>query len=119
MANTYRGEGRIAVLGKEYTLKYDTNALAEFEELMHSNMTVIGKRMESGDMGIRDLRALFWSGLRRYHPEVNLKKAGDLMDEAGRNVIAEAVLTVFQSAMPEVKNADGKPENPPKAAGTL
>ncbi len=115
MANPQRGESLLKIGNKEYTLKYDCNAKAEFEASLGETMPLIGKRMEKAEMGFRDLRAMLWAGLRRYHRNITIEQAGDLIDTAGQDIVAEAVLSSWRNSLP-IQNGDGA--DPPKAAGT-
>lgn len=110
MGNPHRGEASFEALGESWTLRFNTNALAEFEEISGVAVSAIG----SG-MGIRTLRTLVWAGLGFHHRKKRgtLENVGNIIDEVGSVAIANLVMTALSSAFPK---AEGDSESPPKAA---
>ncbi len=110
MGNPYRGEASFEALGKEWTLRFNTNALAEFEEAAGVSVASLG----SG-MGIRQLRALVWAGLGFHHRKSRggLEAAGSMIDEVGAQGMGEIVMRAISSAFPQ---SEGEADSPPKAA---
>lgn len=73
---------------KHFTLCYSTDAICQAEEVLNLSLLEIGQEMRSWEKSpnrIRTafVRALFWAGLTKHHPEIDLKAAGELMIEAG------------------------------------
>jgi hypothetical protein len=86
VANSQRGEVRLEVGSKTYTLALDLNAMCELEELLSTpDKPVTFQDIARGLMATRMqyIRAFFWACLRRHHKEVTLKGVSDLMSEAG------------------------------------
>ena len=81
MANPARGESRIRIGARDFTIAYDLNALCEVELLLDTPLTAIVERLVQPRM--RDLRALLWAGLQRRHP-MTVSDAGDLLGEVIR-----------------------------------
>ena len=62
MANPYRGEAAITIGGKERTLKFDHNALADLEDLLGGRSVL--KIIRNGEVGSSFLRTAIAVGLR-------------------------------------------------------
>ena len=82
MANPARGEARIRVGDRDFTLAYDLNSLCEVELLLNRSLQSILERL--AQPRLRDMRALLWAGLRRHHP-MTVTEAGDLLGEVLRS----------------------------------
>lgn len=110
MGNPNRGEATFEALDKEWTLRFNTNALAEFEEVAGVSVASLG----SG-MGMKQLRALVWAGLGFHHRRARggLDAAGNMIDEIGAAQMGEIVMRAISNAFPA---SEGDSENPPKAA---
>lgn len=118
MANKARSEVSLQAGDETYTLRYTTNALAELEDALGMPLPRVGERLQSGGVGIKEIRALLWAGLLHRYGEVGmtLQAAGDIMDKTGIEAAAEAVSEAFQLAFPQ---AGGESKNAQKeAAGT-
>lgn len=107
MANPIKGEIDFSVEGQPYTLALDLNALCEAEPFAPGIM-------DGGDLkSLRAIRAVFWAGLRRHHPQLLQEDAGNLMQaigmkEAGR-LIGEGMKLAFGGGEGAAR--------PPKASG--
>lgn len=112
MGNPYRGEASFEALGKQWTLRFNTNALAEFEEAAGVSLASLGT-----GMGIKQLRALVWAGLGFHHRRLRggIENAGTMIDEVGAKEMAEVVTQAMSSAFPQ---SEGDGESPPGAAQT-
>jgi hypothetical protein len=82
MANPARGEITFEAQGKTWTLVYTVNAICDLEEQTGQSIAELGA-MLSGAKPMTGMRALFWGGLRKHHPEVTLEGAGDLVQDIG------------------------------------
>lgn len=98
MANKHRGYVTIE-LDKPRKLRYDTNALAELEDVFGKPL---GELFQDQDVvklaGVKTLRALFWAGLLHEQPDLTIKQAGELMDYSDIQTIGEKVAEALQLA---------------------
>lgn len=106
MANRERGEVSLEVEGQPYVLVLDTNAMCELEDLLStperpvSFVEVIQKVVNGNSM--RHLRALVWAALRRHHPTMTVKEAGDLISRAGGvQAFGEQLNALVNSTQPD------------------
>lgn len=106
MANPHRGEVVFKAADAEYTLVFSTNSICELEELLNSGLNTIVANMER----LTTVRALLWAGLHSKHPEISLKKAGDIIDVCGMAAATEAVGRALNAAFP--KPEKDAPANP-------
>jgi hypothetical protein len=118
MANTQMGDVPFTVGDKAYTLRLDVNALAEMEEAMSTDDKVVTSfqvmaRAEKGQ--IAALRAVMWAGLRRHHPAITLRDAGDLIQQMGGPAGVEKTLKQATSAAMPEQEGPAKKGNPRKA----
>jgi len=63
---------------KQYKIEYDMNAICEFEEITGMQVAYMTNRSLSG---LNSLRALIWAGLIKHQPDLNLKDAGNILNE--------------------------------------
>lgn len=83
----------------EYKLAFDLNALC----LAEDHVGPLGKAMgEMSEGSLKTVRALFWAGLQKHHPEVTLEIAGDIAGEFGFEAVSEAVGSGIESAFAKV-----------------
>lgn len=86
MANRERGEVAVTIDGAAYTLVMDTNAMVSLESLFSTperdvTFDQVLARVQAGS--VRHIRAFVWAALRRYHQEITVDGAGDLIHAAG------------------------------------
>jgi len=67
----------IKIQDKEYTLKYDINALALLEDITGKSISNVLQE----NMGISTLRNLFYVGLKRNHKDITVEQVGDIMQD--------------------------------------
>lgn len=110
MGNPNRGEASFTYKDEVWTLRFNTNALAEFEDAAGCSLAALG-----GGMGIKQLRALVWAGLGFHHRRKRgtLESVGLMIDEIGAKDMGEVVMRGIKSAFPE---AEGDDESPLQAA---
>ena len=122
-ANPEKGELDITIGGQSYVLASSFNGLMEVQSLfavdgVRPSIGSILKRAKDGDLEV--LRALFWSTLRRHHPQIDLQKAGDLIDDVGGPSKLDALLDkVSKAGEPDTRDVDavgGGAKNPRKPA---
>jgi hypothetical protein len=104
MANANRGEVSFEADGKEYTLRFSTNALCELEEKLDTNFIEVAKRLsDQANVRLSLVRAVVWAGLRDRHSEITLEQAGDLISNVGMLKIMQLVAKSFERSF-----SDGK-----------
>jgi hypothetical protein len=123
VANKAKGERKLALGDKEYTLFFNMNALAELEDALGVTIPKIASQMQDQDnIGIKFIRTLFWAGLLKYHRNdvPTIEDAGEILSEAEDLAqVFQAVGEAFAAAFPQdektVKEAQKKMK---KLAGT-
>lgn len=116
-ANAQKGEAAISVEGQDYVLAFNINAMCEVEYILDKTTDQILRAL-AFNPPLHVVRALLWGGLRRYHSDVDLIGAGDLIEKMGGPGLAlDGIGKALVSAFPDAKD---EPENPRKgaAAGT-
>ena len=114
MANPARGEVAIEIGGKERTLRYDLNAVAEMEG--HLGAPIM--KVFSGDnIGLREVRALLYFGLHGSDPSLTMNKINDMFETPKLGYymeqIGEAIRLFFGAAADPEDGEESK--NPPTA----
>lgn len=117
MANAHRGELAFDVEGKEYTLHFSANAICELEDKLDRSFLSISKDLAAAStdptqIRMSTLRAIFWSGLRDHHPDIDLQIAGELMIKAGG--LAKAMDMISEAFTRAFPAAETKAARPPK-----
>lgn len=113
MANPTKGETTVTLDdGRKLTFAFDVNAFIDISEQLGMKVPDIVKAL-SDKKNPPDLafqRAVFWGGLQKYHPEMSIRDAGEVMLEA-----APAMARAMDAAMPK-DDGDGGEANsdPPK-----
>lgn len=103
MANKQKGE---VAFGPDHKLVLDWNALCDAEEAIGSKLPTL---LQSGDIGVKDMRVIIWAGLQHHHPGMTIKDAGELMGLVGGNKVRSAIVEGIKQAMPSptsTENAD-------------
>jgi len=113
MSNNHRGEASIR-LDKTRTLRYDFNALAEFEEKAGLPITeaVRSFQNEEGDprVSFKTIRLLLWAGLLHEEPDLTVRKAGNLFESADGDAFNDKMASVFASIMTAITDKFGDTE---------
>lgn len=79
---------------KPLTLHFDCNAMELLqEEAGVHDLGVIAERAAKLDMKI--VRLLFWTALRRHHPDLTLDAAGALIDGTTLKVVMDAISKAY------------------------
>lgn len=100
MANKFFGEASAKVDGKDWTLRCDFNAMAEFEEATGKDAMEAFEKAEAGEVSIADLRRIVRAFLACHHPDATLRDAGDVLSHD-----VEVVQRVITAAMPTEEEA--------------
>ena len=116
MANKLRGEVPFQVEGQDYTLSFGINSLCALEDKLGKTVTEIGALFGS-NMGIRELRAVFWAGLQDHHEGTSEQQAGKLMTALGAARAGEVIGEAFVAAFPEAAGGKAGPRKG-RGAGT-
>ena len=116
MPNPHRGEVALDAGERSLTLRFDINALCELEGAVGEPAQVfLAKVQKVGQTGLTQLRAIVWAGLRYYHPELSMRDAGDVIDEAGPRASYAAFVAAINAAFPD----EVKTEKRPRKAAAL
>jgi hypothetical protein len=114
MANKVFGESRLSLSdGRELTLRFDFNALAEAEEAADKGTEDIMREMSKGRPRLNTARAMLYAAVRYHHRDITLEDAGDLLLTEDAKAISEAM----GRAMEEM--ADRRSQNPRAGASVL
>lgn len=106
---TGKGEVLLAFGGKSYTLVFDMEAIAAFEDATDMSIfTVFGSLAAAKDGGkapkLSMLGSLLQAGMVRHHPEVT---RGDAMAIVMDPAAQEALMKAFELATPPAAAAEG------------
>ncbi len=95
-------------------LKFDFNALADFEAEVGRPFSSIGEAA-----GIREIRAMLWAGLRHKYPKVTVREAGDMIPKAkGDNLseqmeyVTQKILEAFKASGLATEEVEGNDQGP-------
>lgn len=119
MANALNAEADFTLEdGRKFTLVFDLNAFIDIgEELGKArgkdwtpDEIVDALKDEANPPGLKFQRVIIWGGLRKHHPEMTIRDAGEVMVAA-----ADAMARALNGGMPEGEDsADEADANPPK-----
>ena len=102
MSNPHKGEIEFTVGGKTYTLYFSINAMCELEDALGGNVVELATLMaDSSKVSIKNVRTVFWAGLRDHHEAMSITDAGRLMSEMGVAQAMELVAKAFTLAFPD------------------
>lgn len=108
MANKVKGEVGFKVedgdLAGEYVLLLDFNALCDLEDDFPGIM--------KGELALESpkaIRKVFAVGLSARHPDVNERKAGEIIQAVGLGRVAQLVGDAFKASFPEAAKGDADP----------
>lgn len=96
MANRFLGELDVNVDGKIWKLRFDFNAMCEFEDRTGKDAMKAFEDVEKGSIGIRDLRVVAQVCMLHHQPDATLHDAGELL-----SCDMDAVMRVLRAAVPE------------------
>lgn len=82
--------------GVEYRMRFDMNALADFEDATELN--AMEALQDAGKLRASVLRKLFWCGLKQCHPDIDERTAG-------RMATMDALGKAFGSTLPDADKA--------------
>ena len=95
-------------LDKPRKIKFDLNAVAEFEEETGSSFVSIASDGADG-LGMKHVRALLWAGLLHEDQKITVKEAGDLVQHAKGDrfidkmkLVTDAVVKAFLASYGDI-----------------
>lgn len=105
--NKARPEVKIR-LDKERTIRFDLNAMCEFERITGKNIFANALN----NLSAQEVRAMLWACLAGEDPTLTLEQVGKLITLDNMNDIAEKLSEAFNVAMPETPK-EGTDKTPP------
>lgn len=97
MVGNIKGEVALDHDGAAYRMRFDFNAMADFEQLLGGDanaMEILAKPLNATRM-----RAMFWAGLRQCHPDMTLELAGEILS-TNIDKLDAAIGSAFPDAKP-------------------
>lgn len=104
-ANPLRGEASFRVGATTYTLVIDVNAFCTIEEDTGLGVNALIREVQ-GNPSFRILRSIVHGMLENKHPEITKIAAGNIMSDAGMELVSGAVKKAIQQAMPAKKKGE-------------
>lgn len=101
------GEAQFSAGGETYRLKFDFNALADYESIAGAAVWGALDRFAEGEATAEDLRAMLCACLQEHHAGITLRAAGRLMSE-GRQALSRAMESAL--AAPPSEDEPGEPQ---------
>lgn len=116
MTNKARDQVIIEVDGKRLPIRYESNSLAELEDLLETSITELQKNMQLGKVGITEMRAFLYCGLlhlgefddlgRCVDPQYTIKECGEFLDTLMQEKDQEAVFEKIGEALMKAMGVD-------------
>jgi len=103
MANKERGETNIILDGKSYVLRPTFEALCEMEDRSGLSVLKMLASMEGGNITMRQMALVIWSGIRGYSPDTELT-----INDVGNLVMKTGFLGIMEQTDDEGKNPVGE-----------
>lgn len=91
MANKERGESKLVLGEKEYTLRFDLNALVELEDKLGVPLSEMGNMK----ITIRNIRSMLWAGILHEAPELTEAEIGKYVDMGNMEEVQTAISQAF------------------------
>lgn len=115
---------KITVKGKEYTLSFDMNAMAQLEEEFNMNpfdnefyeylfgKSDESKGQEAGDRILRpsEVIKLFYSFVVSYHNDIKKTDVGRIIDMHNFRDVFEQMISAFERSMPQPEDKEDSEE---------
>ena len=97
MANRFLGEIAVEHEGASYTLRFDFNAMCDYEGDTGRNAMSAIAAFEAGSIGFSDMRALIHAALVQEHADADKRLAGAILS-ADMDVLARLIRAAFPEA---------------------
>lgn len=106
-------------LDRPRKLKYDFNALCEFEAVTGVNLLQpTSAEHPLAKPSLSTLRAFLYAGLKHEDPTLTLFQAGDLLGDVGANYVMAKVSEAYTTALPKAEEGKGATPDPQPAASS-
>lgn len=116
MAGHLRSGVKVTLGGRQRTLRYDLNALAELEEATGTSLA----ELQSKTVGLRFLRALVWAGLLHQEPDLTQREVGAWIDGENLQEVQDAAVKALTAAFSQASEGDqGNDSGPEAGPGTM
>ena len=109
MTRRDEGESTFDYEGQTWRLRFDFNAMVDFEELTGKRMQGVLDEMSEGIQTAKDTRALFWAMLQKYHRGIAPESAGEML-LAGMGALMAAAESAMPGQDPDTTAMDDQPE---------
>jgi hypothetical protein len=98
---------QLVVGDRSYTLRFSLRAMAALQDHFGlSSLDAVGRKLQDAEnLGVNDMAALLWAGLRTHHRDTTVDDALDILDDIGMEGMQEALGLAMQGAMPEAEAA--------------
>jgi hypothetical protein len=105
---------QIIIQGQGYTLKYSVMAYAALQDYfkLASIDEVVQRLNTPSGLGMMDIVAMFWAGLRSHHRDVTLDDALVMADIVGLQALQEIIGNGISASTPPSDNASGDKSRP-------
>ena len=115
MANPLRGEAAFKAGESDFTLVFNINTFCALEDETGLGVSDLIDQVQAKP-SFKLLRSIFCAGLQARHPDTTIAEAGEIMSDAGLDVMRDALSRALQAAMPpaekdgsdKVGSAEGK-----------
>lgn len=123
MANPQKDEVSVEVDGRTYTLVFNFSAMVAAESkaeaigLKHTTWEQIFEQVQS-TRSARYIRLIIWAMLIKYHPDMSLEQAGQLIDSLTIQELSHVFASGQNAVTPDPKDAAalGAPSKRPRKA---
>jgi hypothetical protein len=119
MANAKRGETSFFVGQgkdrKDYTLRFSLNTLCTLEESLKKPFSDVYNGWAQGNISITEFRETVKAALGKQGREMSPEEVGDLIEDAGFELVMEKLMEAFENSALNVGPQEGPKEDPPKA----
>lgn len=114
MANKEVGEVKLVAKGATYTLRFGSYAIASLETELDRPMLGIALELEDENKRrMKTLVAALWAALQEHHPDVDMRKAYSILDDAGFTEAGNKIAECLNLAFPDAADVGGAGGNPP------
>jgi len=92
----------ITIGEQTYTLTFSVVAMAALQDHYGlKSLTEVGEKLRGmTNATLEDMVVMFWAALRRYHRDLTLDDAWSLADDAGPQMLAQALIKAAAGATP-------------------
>jgi len=115
--NKEKGETELKVGEETYTLKLDINAICEIESVLKMSIGAALDRIMNDPTEVTICRAILFGALSANHPEVDIKKTGEILNIIGLNdavnLAKESVYIAFPTKKKTGKGGARKKQKTP------